>query len=136
MSVELRCPTLKELEDRNYATWILPQYAGRIEHAIRRDRIVYFLLQMREFWHVTPWDLPPWHEGRQYSVFMLGQIDMRTDDLHALHELLTSLEADVVLAAQERGFRLKRRPCDGGVGGRRGQGEARYHGGSGFERGG
>lgn len=127
--------SMLKLEARDYRD-IHPNQANLVEHFKRRDRIQYFMLQMRDFWDREPWDLPPSYNGS--STYRIQDLDtlpiVGRSDLEALHELLTGLEAEVILAAQRRGIRLKRRPCDVDSGsGRRGHARKRG-GGGGFER--
>lgn len=104
---------LGELEKRTYAGFLKPEYAHLIEHVIRRDRILYFMFQLHRFWYREPWDLPPRYDGYVYSAPSIEFMPLsRLENLHVIHEILTGLEAEVVLAAQRRGIPLKLRPCD------------------------
>lgn len=135
MSDRVYAQKIWELERRSYKK-IPAEYQHLVDHIIRRDRIQYFMLQMAEYWDQPPWDLPPSYEDRQYRAWHLDTLPFTTyRDLVGLHELLTGLEAEVVLAAQRRGLRLKRRPCDGdGLPAARNQGNERNRT-DGFERG-
>lgn len=80
---------------------------------IQKHRVEYFLLQLHRFWYDAENDIPPYYDGKRYKVYDVVMLTpKKVGGMIRLKEILTGLEAELVQAADRRGFKLKRRPCD------------------------